>query len=82
MCKVKNHLFELSAMFGFINADADRPAVPGRIIFSSRLDWSLPEAALTSHGARRTCSNTSEFSVAGLTCGAGCGWSFEIQPSR
>ena len=61
MCKVKIHLFELSAVFEFVSADADRPAVRGRIIFSSRLDWSLPELALTSHGARRTGSNTSEF---------------------
>ena len=29
MCKVKNHLFEPSAMFGIICTDADRPVVPG-----------------------------------------------------
>jgi len=45
MCKVKIHLFELSAVFEFVSADADRPVVRGRIIFSSRLDWSLPGAA-------------------------------------
>jgi hypothetical protein len=28
MCKVKNHLFELSALFGFTGASADRPVVP------------------------------------------------------
>ena len=32
-----------------------------RMICPSGLDWSLPELALTSHGARRTGSNTSEF---------------------
>jgi len=36
-CKVKNHLFDHSAIFGFSSTDADRLVAPGRIIFSSRV---------------------------------------------
>jgi hypothetical protein len=52
MCEEKIHLFERAAIFGFTCASADPTCGRWRMIFFSKLNWSLPRTASPSQ--RRT----------------------------
>ena len=73
MCKVKIHLFELSAMFGFICTSADRLSFQE----NNFLFRGCPRAPLPTHAVRRAGLNTSEFeSSEGGLSNSNCGENF------
>ena len=73
VCKVKIHLFELSAMFGFICTSADRLSFQE----NNFLFRGCPRAPLPTHAVRRAGLNTSEFeSSEGGLSNSNCGENF------